>query len=71
MFFEWASNFVETAQLSEPFEVFSFELSKAPDESGHRQQSVIVINDGRAHALVSWYFPANVTSAHSFCLFYF
>jgi protein arginine N-methyltransferase 7 len=48
---------VETGQLSEPFEVFTFELSRAPDEFGQRQHSVAVTNDGRAHALVSWYIP--------------
>lgn len=42
-------------QLSEPFEVFAFELSKAPDEYGQRQHCVIITNDGTAHALVSWY----------------
>lgn len=41
--------------LSEPFEVFTFELSRAPDEFGQRQHSVAVTNDGRAHALVSWW----------------
>lgn len=48
---------VEIGQLSEPFEVFAFELSKAPDEFGQRRHSVFITNDGRAHALVSWYFP--------------
>lgn len=44
----------EMQLLSEPFEVFTFELSKAPDESGQRQHSVLITNSGRAHALVSW-----------------
>ncbi|KAG0578071.1 hypothetical protein M758_5G196600 [Ceratodon purpureus] len=41
--------------LSEPFEVFTFELSRAPDECGQHQRSVAITNDGRAHALVSWW----------------
>ncbi|XP_024378297.1 protein arginine N-methyltransferase 7 [Physcomitrium patens] len=45
----------EMQLLSEPFEVFTFELSKAPDESGQRQHSVLITNSGRAHALVSWW----------------
>ena len=49
---------VEIGQISEPFEVFTFELSRAPDEFGQRQHSVIITNDGRAHALVSWYISA-------------
>lgn len=42
-------------QLSEPFEVFTFELYKSPDDHGRREHKVPITRQGRGHALITWY----------------
>ncbi|KAK4262605.1 hypothetical protein QN277_028146 [Acacia crassicarpa] len=45
----------EIKLLSEPFKVFEFEFSKRPESHGETELWIKANNDGRLHAVISWW----------------
>ncbi|KHN04362.1 Protein arginine N-methyltransferase 1.6 [Glycine soja] len=45
----------EIKLLSEPFKIFEFDFWKRPESSGETELCVKATNDGRIHAVVSWW----------------
>ncbi|PKA60675.1 Protein arginine N-methyltransferase 7 [Apostasia shenzhenica] len=41
--------------LSEPFKIFEFDFWKRPDSHGETEMWIKITNDGKAHAVVSWW----------------
>ncbi|XP_050375704.1 protein arginine N-methyltransferase 1.6 [Argentina anserina] len=45
----------EVKLLSEPFKIFEFDFSRRPESGGETELSVKATNDGRVHAIISWW----------------
>ncbi|VVA34540.1 PREDICTED: arginine [Prunus dulcis] len=45
----------EVKLLSEPFKIFEFDFWKRPDSHGETEVHVKATNDGRVHAVISWW----------------
>ncbi|PRQ18184.1 putative methyltransferase [Rosa chinensis] len=45
----------EVKLLSEPFKIFEFDFSKRPESRGETELSIKATNDGRVHAVISWW----------------
>ncbi|KAM5572881.1 protein arginine N-methyltransferase 1.6 [Rosa sericea] len=45
----------EVKLLSEPFKIFEFDFSKRPESRGETELSIKATDDGRVHAVISWW----------------